>query len=140
MGRGSAVTWWLTHQTPGPEVGGSSPTRVAVFCPWARHINPPNVLVIPRKRWLRTNTTEKMLTGTLSIKPNQKLYNGNERNERQRYYLYRTKYYVTGHCDFCPQPRGHNIRHSVLTYWRFSKVSYSPRPQSSRYLVCATPF
>ena len=30
------------------------------------------VLVIPRKRWLRPDMTEKLLTGTLSIKPNQK--------------------------------------------------------------------
>ena len=30
------------------------------------------VLVIPRKRWLRPNMTEKLFTGTLSIKPNHK--------------------------------------------------------------------
>ena len=29
----------------------------------------PKVLVIPRKRWLRANMTEKLFTGTLSIKP-----------------------------------------------------------------------
>ena len=28
-----AVAWWLTPRTPDPEVGGSSPTRVAVLCP-----------------------------------------------------------------------------------------------------------
>ena len=32
---------------------------------------PPKVLVIPRKRWLYPNMTEKLFTGTLSIKPNQ---------------------------------------------------------------------
>ena len=32
---------------------------------------PPKVLVIPRNRWLRPNMTEKLFTGTLSIKPNQ---------------------------------------------------------------------
>ena len=32
---------------------------------------PPKVLVIPRKRWLHPNMTEKLFTGTLSIKPNQ---------------------------------------------------------------------
>ena len=32
---------------------------------------PQKVLVIPRKRWLRPNITEKLFTGTLSIKPNQ---------------------------------------------------------------------
>ena len=29
---------------------------------------PPKVLVIPRERWLRPNMTEKLFTGTLSIK------------------------------------------------------------------------
>ena len=33
---------------------------------------PPQVLVIPRKRWLRPNMTENLFTRTLSIKPNQK--------------------------------------------------------------------
>ena len=28
---GGAVAWWLTPRTPDPEVGGSSPTRVAVL-------------------------------------------------------------------------------------------------------------
>ena len=32
---------------------------------------PPKVLVIPRKRWLRPNMTEKMFTGTLSIRKKQ---------------------------------------------------------------------
>ena len=32
-GGGGAVAWLLTPQTPDPEVGGSSPTRVAVLCP-----------------------------------------------------------------------------------------------------------
>ena len=27
-----AVAWWLIHQTPDPEVGGSSPTRVKPCC------------------------------------------------------------------------------------------------------------
>ena len=38
-----------------------------VLCPWARHIYSPKVLVIPRKRWLRPNMTEKLFTGTLRI-------------------------------------------------------------------------
>ena len=29
---GSAVAWWLTTQTPDPEVGGSRPTRVKPCC------------------------------------------------------------------------------------------------------------
>ena len=36
-----------------------------VLCPYARHIYSQKVLVIPRKRWLRPNMTEKLFTGTL---------------------------------------------------------------------------
>ena len=35
-----------------------------VLCPWARHIYSPKMLVIPRKRWLRPNMTEKLFIGT----------------------------------------------------------------------------
>ena len=38
-----------------------------VLCPCARRIYSPKVLVIPRKRWLRPNMTEKLFTGTLRI-------------------------------------------------------------------------
>ena len=44
---------------------GSIPTS-AVLCPWAR-LTPRIVLVIPRKRWLRPDMTEKLFTGTLSL-------------------------------------------------------------------------
>ena len=37
------------------------------LCPLARHINTPKLVVIPRKRWLRPNMTEKSFTGTLRI-------------------------------------------------------------------------
>ena len=50
---------------------GSSPSWIAVLCPCARYIYPPKLLVIPRKRWLRPNMTEKLFTGTLSLKKNQ---------------------------------------------------------------------
>ena len=30
---GGAVAWWLNSRTSDPEVGSSSPTRVAVLCP-----------------------------------------------------------------------------------------------------------
>ena len=56
------MDWWLKPWTPDPEVRGSSPTRVAVLCHLARHIYPPKVLVIPRKRWLCPNMTEKLLS------------------------------------------------------------------------------
>ena len=36
---------------------------------------PPKSTCIPRKRWLRPNMTEKLFTGTFSIKPNKKKTN-----------------------------------------------------------------
>ena len=70
---GGAFVWWLTPRTLDPDVRGSSPTRSPcfvleqdIFTP-----TPKKVLVIPRKRWLHPNMTEKLFTGTLSIKPNQ---------------------------------------------------------------------
>ena len=38
-----------------------------VLCPCARRIHSPKVLVMPRKRWLRPNITEKLFTGMLRI-------------------------------------------------------------------------
>ena len=35
------------------------------------YLPPQKVLVIPKKRWLHPNMTEKLVTGTLSIKPNE---------------------------------------------------------------------
>ena len=65
---GSAVAWWLMPQTPDPEVGGSSPTWVKPCCVLEQGtFTPQKVLVIPRKRWLRPNMTEKLFTGTLTI-------------------------------------------------------------------------
>ena len=47
---------------------GSSPTRVKRCCVLEQGtLTPPKVLVIPRKRWLRPNMTEKLFTGTLRI-------------------------------------------------------------------------
>ena len=46
----------------------SSPTRVKPCCVLEQGtFTPQKVLVIPRKRWLRPNITEKLLTGTLRI-------------------------------------------------------------------------
>ena len=65
---GSAVARWLMPRTPDPEVGGSSPTRVKPCCVLEQGtFTPQKVLVIPRKRWLRPNMTEKLFTGTLRI-------------------------------------------------------------------------
>ena len=47
---------------------GSSPTRVKPCCVLEQAtIILQKVLVIPRKRWLRPNMTEKLFTGTLRI-------------------------------------------------------------------------
>ena len=43
------------------EVGGSILTWEAVLFPSARHIYSQKVLVIPRKRWLRHDMTEKLV-------------------------------------------------------------------------------
>ena len=65
---GSAVAWWLLPRTPDSEVGGSSPTGVKPCCVLEQGtFTPQKVLVIPWKRWLRPNITEKMFTGTLRI-------------------------------------------------------------------------
>ena len=50
--------------------GFESHAGQTVLCTWVRHIYSPKVLVlvIPRKRWLRPNMTEKLFTGTLRIK------------------------------------------------------------------------
>ena len=62
------MAWWLMPRTPDPEVGGSIPTRVKPCCVLEQGtFTPQEVLVIPRKRWLRPNMTEKLFTGTLRI-------------------------------------------------------------------------
>ena len=66
--KGSAVAWWLMPRTPDLEVGVSSPTRVKPWCVLEQGtFTPQKVLVIPRKRWLRPNMTEKLFTGMLRI-------------------------------------------------------------------------
>ena len=58
----------VNARTPDPEVGGSSPNRVKPCCVLEQGtFTPQKVLVIPRKRWLRPNMTEKLFTGTLRI-------------------------------------------------------------------------
>ena len=56
-------------RTPEREVGGSIPTlylRRIVSLSKDTFI-PLKVLVIPRKRWLRPNMTEKLFTGTYTL-------------------------------------------------------------------------
>ena len=56
------MAWWLMPRTLDPEVGGSSPTRVKPCCVLEQGtFTPRKVLVIPRKRWLCPNLTEKIV-------------------------------------------------------------------------------
>ena len=62
------VALWLMPRTPDPEVWGSSPTRVKpCYVLEQGTFTPKKVLVIPRKRWLHPNMTEKLFTGMLRI-------------------------------------------------------------------------
>ena len=77
------MAWWLMPRTPDPEVGGSSPTRVKPCCVLEQGtFTPQKVLVIPRKRWLRPNMTEKLFTGTLRINQPTKTHLGCPKYER----------------------------------------------------------
>ena len=69
---GSAVVWWLTPLDSGFRGQGFKPySGRRVMSLSKTYLPPKKVLVIPRKRWLIPNMTEKLFTGTLSIKPNQ---------------------------------------------------------------------
>ena len=53
------------------EVGGFDTYLCHVVSLSKDTFTPRKVLVIPRKRWLRPDMTEKLLTGTLSINTNK---------------------------------------------------------------------
>ena len=53
-------------RTPDPEVGVRAPVRSNRVVSLSK-AHSPKVLVIPRKRWLRPNMTEKLFTGMLRI-------------------------------------------------------------------------
>ena len=69
----------VEHRTPNLQVLGSVPTGGTVFCHGAKHINSPEYWLIPQEywliprnlRWLRPDKTEKMLSGTLNLKPSK---------------------------------------------------------------------
>ena len=67
-GRGGLVVNTLDSGSRGP---GFEPHSGHGVVSLSKTYLPPKVLVIPRKRWLRPNMTEKLFTGMLSIKPNQ---------------------------------------------------------------------
>ena len=62
----------VEHQTAIQEVLGSISTW-GVMCPLAKHINSPEYWLIPRKRWLCPDMTEKLLTGMLSLNTNKQI-------------------------------------------------------------------
>ena len=87
-------------RTPDPEVGGSSRTRVKPCCVLEQDtFTPQKVLVIPRKRWLRPNMTEKLFTGTLRI--NQQTITANlpydlpMNTDNNNYRTFHTDYFVS---------------------------------------------
>ena len=61
-GGGSVVE----HRTPERERGGGFKTNLRRVVSLSETLYSPKVLVIPRKRWLCPDMTEKLLTGTLS--------------------------------------------------------------------------
>ena len=80
--RGGVVAWWLTPLTPNPEVGGFEPHSGRRVVSLANIFTQPTT---PQKRTGNTqeavapsgNMTEKLFTGTLSIKetePNRRTY------------------------------------------------------------------
>ena len=54
----------VERRTPEREVWSSILTQVAVLYLEQDTFTPKKVLVIPRKRWIRPDMTEKLLTGT----------------------------------------------------------------------------
>ena len=89
------------------EVGGSSPTRVKPCCVLEQGtFTPQKVLVIPSKRWLRPNMTEKLFTGTLRI----------NQPTNQRYLLFGS---MDVRCYYCPLKFGNlesAISHSTKNH------------------------
>ena len=61
----------VEHQSPNQEVLGPPPWRHLVVSLSKTHLL-PTVLFKPRKRWLRPDLTEKLLTGTLSLNTKKK--------------------------------------------------------------------
>ena len=67
----------VEYRTPNRKVLGSTPTGGTVLSKakeflysLARHINSLQYWLMRRKRWLRPNMTEKLLTGTLNLNTN----------------------------------------------------------------------
>ena len=58
---GGAVAWWLTPRTSDPDVGGFEPHSGRRLVSLSKKCLPlpPQALLIPGKRWLRPNMTEK---------------------------------------------------------------------------------
>ena len=68
--RGGATRSVVERRTPERDVGGSKPSSCRVVS-LSKTLYSPKVLVIPKKRWLRPDMKEKLLTGTLSRNTNK---------------------------------------------------------------------
>ena len=60
----------VEHQTPEREVRGFE-TYLPCVVSLSKTLYSPKVLVIPRYGWLRSDMTEKLLTGTLNLNTNK---------------------------------------------------------------------
>ena len=101
------VERWTTEQ----EVRVSKPTSPC--CVLEQDTFLPKVLVIPRKRWLRPDMTEKLLTGTLNLNTNEQDHD-------------------TAHFNFRPRQKSEALG-SVYSQQRMTKVGQKKR--YSAYLI-----
>ena len=80
-------------------VAHSSLTGSTVLCPWVRHINLCSVLVQPRR--IHPNIAEKLLTGTLIIKPKKRK---KEHWKGLHFYMHRSNAtWDSQQCGMCDQ-------------------------------------
>ena len=69
------VAWWLMPRTLDIEVGGLSPAWVKPCCVFEQGtFTPQKVLVIHRKQWLCTNTTEKIVYWDIKNQTTNQIY------------------------------------------------------------------
>ena len=84
---GSAVARWQSIGLRSERSGGGVETYFRRVVCLSKTLYSPKVLVIPWKRWLRPDMTEKLLTGTLNL-------NTNKQTNRQSYHCSPDKYNV----------------------------------------------
>ena len=70
-----AVRWLIGRASNSEARGRGFETYLHHVVSLGKTLYFPKVLVIPRKRWLRPDMTEKLLTGTLNINTNKQIFN-----------------------------------------------------------------